>query len=328
MEFSSFVGNQEIKSTLNNCFLSGRLPHAMILQGEDGLGKRTLARLIARAVVCSAGPDRAPCGKCPGCIRAQAMSHPDIRVITGSGASNTVSVESIRNLTEDAYRKSEEADWNVYLIFAGNTMSEAAQNKLLKIIEEPPAGVLFLITIKSAESFLPTIRSRAAILTLRPVEPEEAVNYLLSDGVEEDKAREAVALFGGNIGRAKEFLSGAKTAQAQQIAAAVAALVDKTDEHAMLAALAPVIRDKSLFGDVMDHMAAIFRDACVFRAGASFGIGTAPEISGRLSENLTRAQLAAMPGICYEFKGYFQRNGNLTLLATAFCARIREAAGK
>lgn len=330
MEFSSFAGNREIKSTLNSYFLSGRLPHALILQGEDGLGKHTLARLIAKAAVCREGArgGEVPCGKCPSCIRAEALSHPDIRVITGSGASNTVSVESIRHLAEDAYRRPEESDRNVYLIFAGSTISEAAQNKLLKIIEEPPEGVLFLMAIRSAESLLPTIRSRAGVLTLRPVEREEALQALSSLGVDSLRAQEAADLFGGNIGRMLEYLGGAKTAQAQQIAAEAASLLAKTDEHAMLAALAPLCRDKSLFGEVMDRLADIFRDACVFRAGGESCIGTAKEVSGALSESLTKARLASLPGICYEYKGYFQRNANLTLLVTCFCASIREAAGK
>jgi DNA polymerase III delta' subunit len=328
IELSSFVGNRELKESLNSYFLSGRLPHALILQGEDGLGKRTLAKWIAMAAVCRGDGSQIPCGHCSGCLRAKAMSHPDIRVITGSGASNSVSVESVRKMTEDAYRKPEEADRNVYLIFAGNTISEPAQNKLLKLVEEPPAGALFLITIRSADSLLPTIRSRAAVLTLRPVEPEEALAYLVERGAEREKAQEAVSLFGGNIGRAEHFLQGEDNASSQKIAASVAALVDQSDEHAMLAALAPVIRERALFGEVMAHMAAIFRDACVLRAGGAHSIGTAPQVSQRLSESLTKAQLAALPGICYTFQEYFQRNGNLTLLATVFCARIRNAVGK
>ena len=90
MRFPGFVGNKELKQLLSSMFAQGRLPHAMILQGEDGLGKHTLAEIIAAAAVCTAGPEEAPCGVCPGCIQAAAGSHPDIHRAQGTGASRSV----------------------------------------------------------------------------------------------------------------------------------------------------------------------------------------------------------------------------------------------
>ena len=91
MQFENFVGNAALKSALSEAFSRRRLPHAILLQGEAGLGKKTLAVLLARAAVCrSENRGMVPCGVCPSCIRALAGSHPDIRIVQGSGASGAI----------------------------------------------------------------------------------------------------------------------------------------------------------------------------------------------------------------------------------------------
>lgn len=324
MNLSSFIGNDDVKNTINRAFISGRLPHALILQGEDGLGKYTLARLIAKAVVCRKDKLGAPCGQCPSCVRAEAGSHPDIRVVEGTGASKSISVESVRKITADAYRMPEEADYNVYIICAGNGMSKESQNKLLKIIEEPPDGTLFIFIIRSADSLLATIRSRATILTLHPVKPHEAVDYISSSlENESDKISEAVELFGGNIGKILEYISGEQTSAAHDIASQIAAGIVTANEHQLLAIMAPMIKDKQLFSDVADNLYLIFRDACVLREGSNIQIGTDRKSAEALSQSQTKARLVKLPEICTRYSGYCRRNANMTLLVTAFCAELR-----
>ena len=136
MEFSGFLGNAPVKEALSAAFAAGRFPHALLFQGEPGCGKRTFAKLVAQALVCR-DKDHAPCGVCPACVRAKAGSHPDIRVVEGSGATRSLSVDQVKEITSDAYRAPEEADVSVYLLFLGSRAMEPAQNKLLKLIESP-----------------------------------------------------------------------------------------------------------------------------------------------------------------------------------------------
>ena len=118
MEFPGFLGNAPVKEALSQAFSAGRFPHALLLQGEPGVGKRTFARLLAQALVCR-DKEHAPCGACPSCVRAKAGSHPDIRVVEGSGVTRSLSVEAVKEVTADAYRAPEEAEVSVYILLMG-----------------------------------------------------------------------------------------------------------------------------------------------------------------------------------------------------------------
>lgn len=327
MNFSGLIGNEETKRLVEDVFHTGRFPHALVIQGDKGTGKRTFAKLLAKALVCRE-KQGAPCGVCPSCIRAAAGSHPDIRIEEGSGATRSLSVDSIRTVIADAYRMPEEADVNVYLLFIENKISEVSQNKLLKIIEEPPANTVFIFTCKTAEIFLDTIRSRVQVFTLYPPKPEEAAGWFAENGgMDPEKAAELAALCGGNIGRMLEEDSEGTTEQAKSYAAAIAAAMTVTGTHEILKASAPLIKDRTLFREVLDKLVLIFRDACIAHGGGANLIGPAPAVSESLAD-LHMKRLAKLTGYTEEYKRKLDRNANMTLLVTGFCAGLREIAGK
>lgn len=324
MEFPGFLGNEEIKAALSAAFSSRRFPHALILQGEPGSGKRTLAVLIARALVCR-NRDHAPCGNCPSCIRSAAGSHPDIRIVEGSGATRSLSVDTVKAVTADAYRMPEEADYSIYLLFLGQKTSDAAQNKLLKVIEEPPEGAVFLLVCDSAEQLLSTIRSRAQIFSLKPPALEEAADYVREKtGMEPEKAKELAALCGGNIGRMLEEAEGGEAARAQEISMAIAAGMMERSGDGLLKAVVPLQKDRQLCREVLTRLGMIFRDACVLRSGGTALLGGAPREADLLS-TLPRDRLFKLPELTEEFTRKLERNANMPLLVTCLCASLREA---
>ncbi len=328
MQFEDFVGNAALKSALSGAFSRRRLPHAILLQGEAGLGKRTLARILARAAVCRSGDrESAPCGVCPACIRSAAGSHPDIRTVTGSGASNSISAESVEKVISDAYKRPEESDVSVYLFFIENGISDAAQNKLLKLIEEPPPGVIFIFTVQSADILLPTIRSRVQAFTLYPPGEREAAAYVeKKTGISAEEALALSALHRGNIGK---MLGGdGRAARAAQISEEIALSVAERSEHELLAAAAPLIKDKPLFLEAAGRLQLLFRDACMLKSGVQTAAAGTLETAQRLSRRLPLKSLVALCDLARQYAGYAQRNANMALLVTAFCAKMREAAGK
>lgn len=327
MEFPGFLGNEEVKTALSAAFALRRFPHAAAFLGEAGCGKRTLAKLVAMALVCR-DREHAPCGACPSCVRAQAGSHPDIRVVEGSGVTRSLTVDAVKAAAADAYRMPEEADVSVYLLLMGSRTSDAAQNKLLKVIEEPPERAVFLLVCESAEQLLPTIRSRVQSFTLRPPSLEEAASYLEREaGVDRKEARRLAALCGGNIGRMLEEAQGGDSAQSLAVAAEMAAGMLSRDGDGLFRAAAPLQKDRKLCGDVLARLETIFRDACVLRAGGQALLGGAPREADLLS-GLPAKRLNRLPGIAGEFRQKLDRNANMPLLVTCLCLRLREAAGR
>ena len=327
MDFPGFLGNEEIKQALSAAFSAGRFPHALILQGEAGCGKKTLARLIAKALVCR-DRDHAPCGVCPSCVRAEAGSHPDIRVVEGSGATRSLTVDAVKSVIADAYRMPEESAYNVYLLFLGTRTLDAAQNKLLKVIEEPPEGAVFVLVCENAEQLLPTIRSRAQCFTLKPPPLEEAAALVQERaGIDAAAAEKLAALCGGNIGRMLAEQENGDAARAANLAGAIAAAMLDSGGDRLFAAAAPLQKDRTLCGETLTRLELIVRDACILRAGGTSLLSGAQKEADALSA-LPRAKLYALPDVLLEFRGKLERNANLPLLVTCLCLKLRESAGR
>ncbi len=327
MDLHGFLGNPGVKRALADAFAAGRFPHAIILQGEPGTGRRTLAGLIAQALVCRE-KSRAPCGECPACLRAKAGSHPDIRVIEGRGEGGNLTVESIQELQADAQRMPDEAEYNIYILIFGERTMDAPQNKLLKLIEEPPEGGVFLLVCRSAQALLPTIRSRAQVLHLQAPPVEEAAAWLAENkGTSPEEAAQLAALCGGNIGRMLAELKDGAAREAMEAAAAMARAVTARGGHSLLAASGPLLKDRALCREALSRLELIFRDACVLRCGGKALLSGAPQEADALAD-LPLKQLAGLPGLTEECRQNLERNANTSLLITEFCARLREAVGR
>ncbi len=319
INFSKFIGNESTKVALSTAFEQNRLPQVIILQGEVGLGKKTLASMIANIAVCT--DDNKPCGSCSGCIKARVGTHPDIRVEKGSGVSGSISVDAVRSIIQDVYKKPEMADLNIYMLFIKSTLSASSQNKLLKIIEEPPGRALFIITINSAVSLLPTVRSRAQCFTLFPPSLEESASFCAEKlDVTIDESMKLAKLYGGNIGA---MLQG--EAMPMEIASNTSQIFDKSDEDAFLALTFPLIKQRDNFGVYLENLRMIFRDALILSQGADTTLGINPEQSLRISRKYRKSILVELVEICTEYINLSKRNLNMNLIVTSFCAKLRDA---
>lgn len=149
---------------------TGRLPHACLISApsrEEGMRE---AKRLAMSAVCSS-PGEKPCGLCRDCRKAAEGIHPDISIVSrpvdDSGKEKReINVEQIRSMIADAYVRPNEAARKVYIIDQAQTMNPAAQNAALKLLEEPPAGAVFLLTTENAAQILPTVRSRCADINI------------------------------------------------------------------------------------------------------------------------------------------------------------------
>ncbi|MBQ7399503.1 MAG: hypothetical protein IJW06_03455 [Clostridia bacterium] len=132
--------------------------HAYMFVSPDAASRREVSRRIAKSILCRDKNDNAePCEKCDCCIKMDAKTHPDCIVI---GADEKTGVDDIRSIVSEAYLATNEADFKVFILEDADEYNVQSQNALLKIIEEPPQGVKFILTASSQGAILPTVRSR------------------------------------------------------------------------------------------------------------------------------------------------------------------------
>ena len=151
---------------IKNITESGRLPHAFIIEGGD-VEAAELAKYLSAFAVCS--EQDKPCGHCKNCVNAFAKTHADITYVTpeSSSKSKTLTIDRIRELIKDAYILPNDSDSKVYIFEnADSVFSEITQNAFLKLLEEPPKGVYFILLCQSAKGLLPTIISRCSMINL------------------------------------------------------------------------------------------------------------------------------------------------------------------
>lgn len=201
------IGNDRIRESVLASVAMRRIPHAIIIEGEKGTGRHTLAKYIAISAVCSG--ENAPCGVCRGCHLAETGTHPDITVTAPEDGKKNITVAQIRNLRNDAFVKPHMASGRVFIIDKADTMNEQAQNALLKVLEEPPGETVFILIAESKAALLDTVISRCTVLSLSVPETEEAVRYIKnSTEYAEEEIRNALDESGGNIGLSLEILGG------------------------------------------------------------------------------------------------------------------------
>ncbi|MGI6707057.1 MAG: DNA polymerase III subunit delta' [Clostridia bacterium] len=203
MNFRDIIGQSPLVENLQRSIRLGRVVHAYLISGPKGAGKKMLAHIFARALLCRHSGDR-PCDACPSCIKYNTGNHPD--VITVKAEKSSIVVDQIRDLQKDMYVKPYEGGRKIYLIEEVHTMTPQAQNCLLKTLEEPPAyGVIFLLA-DQLEGLLPTILSRCQILRLKKVS-RERIAALLEEryGLSPEQAHLIAALSDGRVGRALEL---------------------------------------------------------------------------------------------------------------------------
>jgi len=205
--FSSVFGHRRLLALLSRAIARDTLPPALLLAGPSGVGKRRTAMAIARAINClepraTSELERDACGKCASCRRIERGVHPDVIVIE-PGENGSIKIEAIRDVVDRAGYRPFEARRRVVIIDDADALVPAAQNALLKTLEEMPAASIFVLVSSIPDSLLPTVRSRCPRLRFGPLAAAEVAQALVRDHkYSETDARAAAADADGSVGRA------------------------------------------------------------------------------------------------------------------------------
>ncbi len=211
--FPTFLGNEGIKNRIGGAILSDRAPHAFLIDGAEGSGKRTLSRLIAAALNCEKkGVDGypLPCLCCDSCKKVISGGHVDVKELSRSQDKATVGVGEVKTLREDMFLSATEAEKKVYIIDDAERLTPEAQNALLIVLEEPPKNVVILLLASGTDRILTTVKSRTQYIALSRFTPREITDYIIKQSEAAERLyktdREAfdaaVMTADGSIGRA------------------------------------------------------------------------------------------------------------------------------
>ena len=156
-----------------------RMPHALLLSGQKGLGKNQLAELFAKALLCyEPQPDHTACGKCSACLLYQAGTHPDFSYVTPLEDSKNIAVDQVREICRYFTLKSQYGGYKIVIISPADQMNNAAANSLLKTLEEPAGQTLLILVTDKPHALLPTIRSRCQHIKFNVPSRDQALPWL------------------------------------------------------------------------------------------------------------------------------------------------------
>jgi DNA polymerase-3 subunit gamma/tau len=185
--FSELIGQEHVKTTLENAIAQQRIAHGYIFSGQRGTGKTTVARILARCLNCEFGPTATPCGKCASCVEI-AEGH-GVDVIEIDAASNR-GINEMRELRENVRYRPARDRYKIFIVDEAHQITSEAFNALLKTLEEPPEWVVFLLCTTEAHKIPSTIASRCQQFSFRSVDFAEVVARLdwiaKQEGIEAD----------------------------------------------------------------------------------------------------------------------------------------------
>ncbi|OIO67876.1 MAG: DNA polymerase III subunit gamma/tau [Zetaproteobacteria bacterium CG_4_9_14_3_um_filter_49_83] len=235
-KFHDLVGQDVVIRTLKNAFSSQSLAHAYLLTGIRGVGKTTIARLMAMAVNCASAVDGEPCGSCDACQSIVQGRNLDVQEM--DAASHT-GVEDIREILDGVRYPPVSLTYKVYIIDEAHMLSKSAFNALLKTLEEPPAQVLFILATTESDKLPITVRSRCQRFDLRRLSVDEIRNYLAYVLGQEAVEAESEAL--QRIARASDGSVRDALSLTERVLAYSGKQISVQDVHAALGLIGPEI---------------------------------------------------------------------------------------
>lgn len=200
--FGAIRGHQRIRDFLRAAVTDDRLPHALLFAGADGVGKRSVALALVAWLLCEADGDDA-CGLCAACRQVAAGSHPDFQVLTVASGKKEIGVDRARDVKRFTQLRPLRGSVKIAVINDAHMLTVAAQNALLKTLEEPPEHSLLILVANNPDALLPTVRSRCQRVQFSPLPDDAVIEILTRDhGLTPATAQQLAALAEGSPGRA------------------------------------------------------------------------------------------------------------------------------
>jgi DNA polymerase III subunit delta' len=303
MPFRDIIGHRKVVALLSRSIARQSLPPSLIFSGPQGVGKQKTALATAQALNClqpihqdAAARDVLPldaCGECAACSRIARGVHPDVLLLAPNDKGN-IKIDVVREAIDRAGYRPFEGRRRVTIIDQADGLERSAQNALLKVLEEPPSGSVFLLVTALPDLLLPTVRSRCPQLRFRPLAVSEVAQALTTHGRSAEAAYAVAALADGSVGRALAA-SATDLVEARDVAMRVLAQAATSDDarrriesakDLVVKGTGPASAERDQLAVYLRAMSSLLRDIEVIAASADRRVLANPDLTPKL-ERLT-----------------------------------------
>jgi len=306
VSFAEIIGLDSIIGGLKSSILANRISHAYIFDGEAGMGKTMLAKALAKTLQCEMDGDDA-CGNCISCRSFESNNHPDVFYVTSKKKS--IGVDDIRSqLIKPMETRPYRYKYKTFIVGHADSMTVAAQNAMLKTIEEPASYGVFLLLSENCNAFLQTIVSRCVVFKLKPLSEEQVKTYLIHKGIKEEQARFYSSFSQGNIGKAIRLSSSESFTEIRETVVSLAQVLRRLDMPEIFARFHVLEAYKDNIQELLDVFMLWYRDVIVMKEtdNARFLIQ-----QDKKNEIFAEAQATDLSSLCRKFDAIWKAKRNL-----------------
>lgn len=262
MDFKDILGHEKQIEILQKSIRDNSLSHSYLFYGPFGLGKKTLARVFAKTLLCQEGRDT-PCNKCRSCLKFDSNNHPDFFEIPGE---SMIKLEDIGEILKSGDTKPFEAERKIYIIDNSHQMNIESQNALLKTLEEPGDFVNIILISHTRNKLLPTILSRCEPIGFRPIDKEEIIGYLVGKkGLRRDQADFLQSIAGGSLGYSLSLLAWEDFFPLREETLEIVSKVLAGDILTALGSVDFFVENKDHISDLLNLILFYLRDLIIYR---------------------------------------------------------------
>lgn len=326
MDFSQLYGHETVKQSLRLSISRNRISNAYVFEGIEGVGKKLCAKIFSQALVCQ-GTSDVPCGTCPACIQAQAMTLPDIIYLKKDKNSASIGVDDVREqIISEVYLKPRNTSRKVFVIEEGDDLSVAAQNALLKVLEEPPSYVCFIICVTSKEKLLSTVLSRSQTVTFFPLSRDTVAQYLTDNtDVTTEEAQLISRLSMGSIGTALTLAED--STKKDRMDKSITALINLKKNALRIREMVDFLtEEKENITEIIEYLTTFLRDCVLVKTSLEDNAVFSAKVSDMrvFSQDLSKKKLISAFDKLNDLKVKLKQNLNFNATVSEAVMRIWE----
>ncbi len=267
-EFQDIIGNEDVKDYFIKALTKDHLSHSYIFEGPYGVGKKTFARKLAKAILCENRDEDKACHRCQSCHMVEAGTHPDI--ITIEKDTKVTKVDNIReNIVREMEIKPYQSNHKIIIVNAADTINIQGQNAMLKTIEEPPKYGIIILVCENLASMLPTIKSRCITVRFNSLSKERMNEYLQGKGIGEAERQVYAKLSEGSIGVINDILQDETYIELRKQSAAYLERLGKANLLQLYDLVKEITDQKEQIEQILEFWLYWYRDVAVIKTSGS-----------------------------------------------------------